>query len=204
MICMRDPPPALLPAVATLACLLAAGCTASHGAPRSVASAPAASPGSGARATALPGSPGNPLRLSCAQESFGGLPVPQRPGRGDLPLGRSSYIPGGRWLATADPAGRGEHGRYKVPLVVTMGSTVTVTIAPPARGRVLIDNPYSPARGVTSATYHSCARQPGFYAQGFVFTHGQARGCVPLDISGGHRARMTVITLSLFAGRCPA
>jgi hypothetical protein len=30
-------------------------------------------------------------------------------------------------------------------LVVTMGSTATVTITPPARGHVVIDNPSAPA-----------------------------------------------------------
>jgi hypothetical protein len=35
-------------------------------------------------------------------------------------------------LATADPAGFGDHGDYKIPLVLALESTATVTIAPAA------------------------------------------------------------------------
>ena len=118
--------------------------------------------------------------------------------------------PSGRWssssgkkLATADPAGWGEHGSYKIPFIVTMGSTVTVTIDPPARGHVVIYNPYAP-HGVTAATYRPCPHVTGFFAQGFAFTDGQVRGCVPLEVRVGDQARVHRVTLSLFAGSCAA
>src|ERR1039457_3611458 len=114
------------------------------------------------------GRPANPLVLTCADESFPGAPsspVPQTPQRGDLVVG-PLFIVEGKVLADAGPAGYGEHGRYKVPIIVKMGRTVTMTIAPPARGEVVIDNPYSPVGGVVSATYHSCANEAGFFAQG--------------------------------------
>jgi hypothetical protein len=111
-------------------------------------------------------------------------------------------IVGGKRLATGNPAGFGENGSYKVPIIVTLGSTVTMTIAAPARGRVVIDNPYSPVGGVVSATYHSCSRTPGFFAQSIAFTRGQARGCVPLDVRNDHQAGLRHVTLSLFAGSC--
>ena len=140
--------------------------------------------------------------FSCAEESFAGdSPVPQQPQPGDLAVG-PLIIPGGQRLATADPAGYGEHGSYKIPFIVTAGATVTVTIAPPARGHVVISNPYAPA-GVTAATYRSCPRPAGFFAQGFAFTGGQTRGCVPLDVRVGDQPRVRHVMLSLFAGSCP-
>jgi hypothetical protein len=68
-------------------------------------------------------------------------------------------------MANADPAGFGEHGSYKIPFFVPRGSTVTVTIDPPARGHVVIDNPYA-RHGVTAATYRPCANVTGFFAAG--------------------------------------
>jgi hypothetical protein len=80
---------------------------------------------------------------------------------------------------------------------------VTVTIDPPARGHVVIDNPYA-RHGVTAAIYRPCANATGFFAQGFAFTDGKIRGCVPLEVRVGGRARVQRVTLSLFAGSCAA
>lgn len=155
-----------------------------------------------AHVTGPVGSPGHPVVFGCAEQSFGGdTAVPGRPQPGDLAIG-PLIIPGGRRLATADPAGYGEHGRYKIPFIVAMGATVTVTIDPPARGHVMISNPYAPA-GVTAATYRPCPHQVGFYPQGFAFTGGQTRGCVPLAVRVGDQRRVRHVTLSLFAGSCP-
>jgi hypothetical protein len=55
---------------------------------------------------------------------------------------------------------------------------------------------------VTAATYRSYAQAAGFFAQGFAFTGGQTRGCVPLDVRVGHQPRVRHLTLSLFAGSC--
>jgi hypothetical protein len=140
------------------------------------------------------------LFLVPAEESFTEPGIPQRPQPGDLAIG-SLIIPGGQRLATADPAGYGEHGSYKIPFVVPMGATVTVTIDPPARGHVVISNPYAPA-GVTAATYRPCPHVAGFYAQGFAFTGGQVRGCVPLEVRSGGQSQVRRVTLSLFAGSC--
>ena len=144
-------------------------------------------------------SAGHPLLLSCGEESFAET-VPQQPQPGDLAVG-PLIIPNGKRLAAADPASSGEHGSYKVPFIVTMGSTVTVTIAAPARGHVVIDNPYA-AAGVTAATYHSCSGQAGFFAQGFAFIDGRIRGCVPLEVRVGGEPQVRRVTLSLFAGSC--
>jgi hypothetical protein len=81
---------------------------------------------------------------------------------------------------------------------------VTVTIGAQARGQVVIDNPYSPVGGVAAASYHSCSRKTGFFAQGFAFTNGRIRGCVALDVRIGHQPQVRHVTLSLFAGSCPA
>src|SRR5689334_13029414 len=182
----------LAPAVA---CLFLSACTGGTTHHAGQATAPAAKPSAGP-----PGSPGHPVVFGCAEESFpgGGATAPQRPQPGDLAIG-PLIIPGGQRLATADPASYGEHGSYKIPFIVPMGATVTVTIDPPARGHVVISNPYAPA-GVTAATYRPCPHVRGFYAQGFTFTDGQIRGCVPLEVKAGDRARR--VTLSLFAGSC--
>jgi hypothetical protein len=178
-----------------VACFILSACTggAVPRAAQVTATAPAAGP---------TGSAGHPAVFSCAEESFSGdTPVPQRPQPGDLAVG-PLIITGGQRLARADPADYGEHGSYlKVPFVVLMGATVTVTIAAPARGHVVISNPYAPA-GVTAARYRSCARAAGFFAQGFAFTGGQTRGCVPLDVKVGGQPRVRHVMLSLFAGSC--
>ena len=200
---VRIHPLFLVPAlVATTTCASLAGCTgtaapsAAHPAAPSSSLAPASRP--------RLGSPGHPLLLSCGEESFTEPPVPQQPRPADLVIG-PLFIVNGKRLATADPAGYGEHGSYKIPIIVTMGSTVTITIAAPARGHVMIDNPYAHSVGVSdlaAATYRSCSHIAGFFAQGFAFAHGQARGCVPLDVRIGHQAQVHHVTLSLFAGSC--
>jgi hypothetical protein len=142
--------------------------------------------------------------LSCGQEAFPDPPVQQRPRPGDLVIG-PLFIVNGRELATADPAGFGDQGAYKIPLVLALGSTATVTIAPAARGHVVIDNPYAHLWGVrdlVAATYRACSRRPGFFAQGFAFTDGRTRGCLPLEVSIDHQPQVRHVTLSLFAGSC--
>jgi hypothetical protein len=66
----------------------------------------------------------------------------------------------------------------------------------------------SQERGATSATYHTCRRAGGFYAQGFAFTRPPFRGCVPLDVTvqaqAQAQARVRPATLSLFTGSCAA
>ena len=178
------------------ACFALSACTGGTTHHAVQATAPAPKPSAGPA-----GSPGHPVVFSCAEESFTNDPVPQRPQPGDLAIG-PLIIPGGQRLATARPADYGEHGSYKIPVVVPMGATVTVTIEPPARGHVVISNPYAPA-GVTAATYRPCPHVPGFYAQGFAFTDGQIRGCVPLEVTAAGQPRVRRVTLSLFAGSCP-
>jgi hypothetical protein len=185
----------MAPMLAALACVTLASCTGGTAQGAAHHAAPATP-----RITGPPGDPGNPQLFSCGEESFASPPPPQQSQPGDLAVG-PLVILSGKKLATADPAGWGEHGRYKVPIMVTMGSTVTVTIAPPARGHVVIDNPYAP-HGVTAATYRSCPHVAGFFAQGFAFTNGQVRGCVPLEVRVGDQARVQRVTLSLFAGAC--
>ncbi len=170
-----------------LACVTLAGC--SGGTASSAPTGPA-------------GSPGNPRVFSCAEESFLAGSMPPMPEPGDLAVGPLVII-SGKAVATGDPSGFGEHGSYKIPFFVPRGLTVTVTIDPPARGHVVIDNPYA-RHGVTAATYRPCANVTGFYAQGFAFTDGQIRGCVPLEVRVGDQARVQRVTLSLFAGSCGA
>jgi hypothetical protein len=179
-----------------VACLFLSACTGGATPHAVQATAPAAKPAAGPA-----GSPGHPVVFGCAEESFVNGPVPQRPQPGDLAIG-PLIIPGGQRLATAQPAGYGEHGSYKIPFIVPMGATVTVTIGPPARGHVVISSPYAPG-GVTAATYRPCAHVAGFYAQGFTFKGGQVRGCVPLDVTVAGQPRVRHVTLSLFAGSCP-
>lgn len=197
---MRSQRRFLVPALAALTCAILAGCTGgvtSHLATSSPSPPQASNP----RATARIGSPANPLLLSCAEESFLDPPVPQQPQPGDLVIG-PLFIVGGKRLATANPADYGDHGSYKIPLVLAPGSTATVTIAAQARGQVVISTPYSPAGGVVAASYHSCSQAPGFFAQGFAFTGGRIRGCVPLNVSIDHEPRVHHVTISLFAGSC--
>jgi hypothetical protein len=128
--------------------------------------------------------------------------MPHMPQPGDLAVG-PLVIVDGKKVATGDPAGWGDGGSYKIPVFVPRGLTVTVTIDPPARGHVVIVQPYAP-HGVTAATYRPCANVTGFFAQGFAFTDGQIRGCVPLEVRVGGQARVQRATLSLFAGSCAA
>ena len=180
-----------------LACLTVPGCTGGAASTAAHHAAPAS------RAPTGPaGSPGNPQVFSCAEESFVAGSMPEIPQPGDLAIGPLVII-SGKTVANSDPAGFGEHGSYKIPFFVTRGSTVTVTIDPPARGHVVIDNPYAP-HGVTAATYRPCVNVAGFFAQGFAFTNGQARGCVPLEVRIAGQARVQRVTLSLFAGSCGA
>src|SRR6185437_16600162 len=153
-------------------------------------------------ATGPAGGPGNPEVFSCGEEVSSDVPVPQQPRPGDLAVGPLIII-SGKTVATADPAGFGGEGDPKIPFVVTGGSTVTVTIDAPARGHVVIDNPYAP-QGVTAATYHSCLGAHGLFAQGFKFTDGRIRGCVPLEVRVAGQARVQRVTLSLFARSCAA
>ena len=183
-------------AALAIAAVAAAGCSpaASHQSSKQ----PHRGPALGTLATL--GSPGNPLMLSCDQTSRPPLPGP-RPG--DLVVG-SLWIINGR--DSVDPNGAGPHPQhgYKYPIAVTPGATVTMMIAPPARGHVVIDNPYGPP-GVIAATYHAC--QPtssgwSVFVQGFTFTDGRTRGCVPLTVRTGRKAPIRHVTVSLFAGPC--
>ncbi len=56
--------------------------------------------------------------------------------------------------------------------------------------------------GVTAAAYRPCPHQVGFFPQGFAFTDGQVRGCVPLEVRTGDQPGVRRVTLSLFAGSC--
>jgi hypothetical protein len=161
----------------------------------------------GALAAGPIGSPGNPLMLTCAEESFTTDSTPLQPGTGDLAIG-PLIIVNGKLYANAKPL---DHGGNKIPFIVLPGRTVTVTIGAQARGHVRIDNPYAQNRGialVAAATYHACSPQTGphgqgFFAQGFAFTSGPPRACLPLDVRIGHQVQVRHITLSLFAGSCP-
>jgi hypothetical protein len=112
------------------------------------------------------------------------------------------YFVNGNRLSTVSPAGYSDHGSWKIPLVLAMGSSAMVEIAPPGRGHVVISNAYSPVGGVVAAIYRSCAHEAGFFAQSFSFLHGQTRGCVPLDVSIGAERRLRLVTVSLAAGSC--
>jgi hypothetical protein len=205
---MRSQPRFPVPALAILAGAILAGCTGGGTSSAAHRATPSSSPrmAAGAQAGAA-GSPGNPLKLSCAQESFPGYPSPpmsRQPGPSDLAIG-PLFILNGKVQA---PAGSGHHGLYpKVPFAVMPGSTVTVTIGARARGHVGIENPYAYMWGiglVAAATYHPCSDPMGFFAQGFAFTHGQIRGCVPLDVRIDHQSLVRHITISLGAGSCAA
>ena len=190
-------------ALAVLAAPVVAGCTASptsspaHSAASSGAPAAAAEP----QPSGPAGSPGHPLLVGCGQESFTVPPVSERPQPGDLVIGALD-IGNVLRMATANPADYGGGGSYKVPFILPPGATATVTIAARARGQLVIRSPSAPAGRVTAATYHSCSGRAGFFAQGFTFTGGQIRGCVPVDVTIGRDTRVRHVTLSLFAGRC--
>jgi hypothetical protein len=147
------------------------------------------------------GSAGNPLTLGCGQQAYGGAPM--SPGPRDLVVGPLDII-GGKALATADPAGYGDHGDYKVPVAVGPGATVTVVISAPELGHVVIQNPYGPSGGVAAAVYHSCQTGWTVFAQSFAFLGQRTRGCVPLEVQAAGQAKTRHVTVSLFAGRCPS
>ena len=123
--------------VATLTCAILAGCTGSStpGA-RTPTPSPSPSPASSSHVFGPPGSAANPLALSCDNEVW---PVPAVSPRGhaDLVIGPLDIV-NGKALATYTPAeygynSYGHGGRfYKVAVVMTMGATATVTVAPPA------------------------------------------------------------------------
>jgi hypothetical protein len=149
------------------------------------------------------GSPGNPLELTCNQSSS--FPNPVTPGQGDVVVGALDII---NARDSADPSGAGPTPQpgYKYPIAVAPGAAVTMMIAPPARGHVVIDNPYGPATGVTAATYQACqpSSEPGWtvFVQGFTFTDGRTRGCVPLTVQTGRGVPVRHVTVSLYAGPC--
>jgi hypothetical protein len=148
------------------------------------------------------GSAGNPQVLSCNQE------VQDTPGnrieRGpqDVVLGPLRF-PNGRLLRTGQPNQWGSHGRYKIPVVLAPGANVTLTIAAPARHYVVISNPSFYSGHAISATYHACKHGWGAFVQGFTFTDGRTRGCVPLAVRIGEDARVRYIILALFDRACP-
>ena len=107
--------------LATLTCVILAGCTGAS-TNRAATPPPAQSPASSPHVTGPTGSPGNPLVLSCAAEAWPGPPgrAPVTPGPHDLAIG-PMYFPVGLALATKTPAWYGyapfgRHGRfYKLP-----------------------------------------------------------------------------------------
>lgn len=201
---MRSPTPLLrAPVLATLICAILAGCTGStSGAPRTATPSLSRSPASSPHVLGRPGSAGNPLVLSCDPRFVAALSFYPRPG--DLVIGPLD-IASGKAVATMTPAeygysGYGHGGRfYKMGLALAMGATATVTIAPPARGHVVI---VAGAGAATSVTYHSCAHKRGGWAGGFAFTYRPFRGCVPLDVTIGNRPPVHHVILPLFAGSC--
>jgi hypothetical protein len=158
--------------------------------------------GSGAGAHGPLGSAGNPQVLSCNQEvqsTPGNRVVPRRQ---DVVAGPLRF-PNGRLLRTGQPNHWGSHGRYKIPVVLAPGANVTLTIAKPARRYVVISDPYIYSGHATSATYHACKHGWGAFVQGFTFTDGRTRGCVPLAVRIGGEARVRYIILALFDRACP-
>src|SRR5216683_6443917 len=109
-----------------------------------------------------------------------------------------------RWTRTGQ-ALPPQHG-YKYPIAVAPGATVTMMIAASARGHIVIDNPYGPPAGVVAASYRACrpGQQQGWtvFVQFFTFTDGRTRGCVPLTVRIGRKARIRHVTVSLYAGPC--
>jgi hypothetical protein len=148
------------------------------------------------------GSSGNPVVLSCDQTS--NPPVAPRPG--DLVVG-PLWIMNARDSADPNGAGPSPSHAYKYPIGVRPGATVTMMIAPTARGHVVIENPYVQF-GVTAATYRACppSSSAGWsvFAQGLAFTDGRTHGCVPLTVLAGRKTRIRHVTISLYAGHCPA
>jgi hypothetical protein len=200
---MHSQPGIQVPALAILACAFLAGCTGGGTSSAANRTTSSSSPtAAGALAAAPLGSPGNPLLLSCGEESHPGYPSHGRPlpTPGDLAIGPLIIING-----KVQALGSGDHhGSYpKVPFAVVPGFTVTVTIGAKARGQVGIDNPYAQGIGlVAAATYHPCSDRSGFFAQGFTFTNGRLRGCVPLEVRIDHQPLVRHVTISLGAGSC--
>jgi hypothetical protein len=128
---------------------------------------------------------------------------PSVPAPGDLIVGPLDIV-AGKTLATANPSGYGDPSNYKVPIAVRSGAIVTITIAAQAQAHVVIKNPYGPSGGATTASYHPCPAGWTVFAQGFAFTDGRIRGCVPLDVTIAGQPSPRRITVSLFAGSCPA
>jgi hypothetical protein len=201
---VRSQPLFLTLTLACLTCAMFAGCTVSSTprAARPATAPPTQSLASGLHVTWPLGTPGRPLMLSCSEQSVAG---PVTPGPGDVVVG-PLYILNAR--NSGDPSGAGsapQHG-YKYPIAVAPGATVTMMIAASARGHVVIDNPYGPPAGVVAASYRAC--QPGqqqgwtVFVQGFTFTDGRTRGCVPLTVRIGRDARIRHVTVSLYAGPC--
>jgi hypothetical protein len=139
--------------------------------------------------------------LGCHQEAtdYTGPSARARPG--DLVIGPVSF-PRGERLGHANPAQWGRRGDYKLPPVILPGTSVTISIAPPAGSHVVFTSPQLPARGAVSVRYRACAHARGFFPQSFRFTDGRARGCVPLVVRVAGEPRPRRATLSLFAGRC--
>ena len=171
---------------------LAAGCS----------SAATQQPNEQAHRALVAGTAGRPLMLSCTERSNGGVVAP---GPGDVVVGPLYIIDAKQ---TVDPNGAGsapQHG-YKYPIAVAPGATVTMMIAASARGHIVIDNPYGPPAGVVAASYRACrpGQQQGWtvFVQFFTFTDGRTRGCVPLTVRIGRKARIRHVTVSLYAGPC--
>jgi len=139
--------------------------------------------------------------LSCSEKSN----PPITPGPGGLVVG-PLYIINGKDSVDPSGAGPAPQNGYKYPIAVAPGAIVTMTIAASARGHVVISNPYGPSSGVVAASYRAC--QPGqeqgwtVFVQGFTFTDGRTRGCVPLIVRTGRAGRARHVIVSLYAGPC--
>jgi len=148
------------------------------------------------------GSAANPVVFTCDQTSN----PPSKPRPGDLVVG-PLWIINGRNAVDPNAAGPSPQHAYKYPIGVRPGATVTMMIAPAARGHVVINNPYAPS-GVVAATYRACSPSSSkgwsVFAQGFAFTDGRTRGCVPLTLRTGRRTFIRHVTISLYAGHCAA
>ena len=146
------------------------------------------------------GSAAFPVVFTCDQTSN----PPLKPRRGDLVVGPLWFI-NARDSVGPKGAGPNPPHEYKYPIGVRPGATVTMMIAPRARGHVVIDNPYV-ASDVTAATYRAClpSSSPGWsvFVEGFAFTDGRTRGCVPLTVRTGRKTPIRHVTVSLYAGHC--
>lgn len=178
--------------VLAIAVCLAAGCS----------SAATQQPTGRASPALAVGTPGRPLMLSCGEKS---VADPVTPGPGDLVVGPLYFI---NAKQSVDPNGAGHAPQpwFKYPIAVAPGATVTMMIAASARGHVVITNPYGPSPGVVAASYRAClpGQEQGWtvFVQGFTFTDGRTRGCVPLIVRIGREARVRHVTVSLYAGPC--